>query len=75
MEYNLAIQDAKIREKVNVDLMASAVAFKERYNMPVSTEQMAQNQPELLRDYFHQRVKFYRQVSLNFSCLPYKLHK
>ncbi|WP_458043361.1 DNA polymerase III subunit theta [Phytobacter sp. AG2a] len=52
------------RDKINVDLAASAVAYKERMNMPVIAEQVAREQPEHLRDYFMDRVRFYREKSL-----------
>ncbi len=38
---------------MNVDLAASGVAFKERYNMPVIPEMVAREQPEALREYFY----------------------
>ncbi|WP_413738674.1 DNA polymerase III subunit theta [Sodalis sp. RH21] len=75
MEYNLAKLDAEVMDKINVDLAASGVAFKERYNMPVVAEQIEREQPERLRDYFRERVAFYRQASLNFSRLPYEPRK
>ncbi|OIV47798.1 DNA polymerase III subunit theta [Sodalis sp. TME1] len=75
MTYNLATLDEPTRDKINVDLAASAVAFKERYNMPVVAEQVEREQPAQLRDYFRTRVAFYRQASLNFSRLPYEPRK
>lgn len=52
MEYNLAALDEPTRDKINVDLAASAVAFfKEHYNMPVVAEQVEREQPTQLRDY------------------------
>ncbi|HDS4884007.1 TPA: DNA polymerase III subunit theta [Klebsiella aerogenes] len=52
------------QDKVNVDLAASGVAYKERLNMPVVAEVVAREQPEHLRDYFMERVRFYREQSL-----------
>ncbi|XBS68326.1 DNA polymerase III subunit theta [Acerihabitans sp. KWT182] len=75
MEYNLAKLDHETMEKVNVDLAASGVAFKERYNMPVVAEQIERAQPEHLRPYFRERVAFYRKSSLGFSRLPYEPKK
>ncbi|MGL9773207.1 MAG: DNA polymerase III subunit theta [Sodalis sp. (in: enterobacteria)] len=75
MEYNLAALGEAKRDEINVDLAASAVAFKERYNMPVVAEQVERDQPASLREYFRARVAFYRQASLNFSRLPYEPHK
>lgn len=75
MEYNLAKLGNEAMEKINTDLAASGVAFRERYNMPVIAEQVEREQPERLRTYFRERVTFYRQASLNFSRLPYEPRK
>ncbi|TKI08228.1 DNA polymerase III subunit theta [Martelella alba] len=75
MAYNLANLDRETRDKINVDLAASGVAFKERYNMPVVAEHIEREQPESLRAYFRERVAFYRHASLGFSRLPYEPKK
>ncbi|MCC7586163.1 DNA polymerase III subunit theta, partial [Serratia sp. Lou2A] len=38
MVYNLAELSKEEMDRVNVDLAASSVAYKERYNMPVIPE-------------------------------------
>ena len=43
---NLAKLDQTEMDKVNVDLAAAGVAFKERYNMPVIAEAVEREQPE-----------------------------
>ena len=63
-EWNLAAKSQDEMDKVNVDLAASGVAYKERMNMPVVAEQEARQQPEHLREYFMDRVRFYREKSL-----------
>lgn len=63
MSYNLAELSKSEMDKINVDLAASGVAFKERYNMPIIAELVEQQQPESLRDYFRERLAFYRQRS------------
>lgn len=63
-DWNLAAKPQEEMDKVNVDLAASGVAYKERMNMPVIAEQVAREQPEHLRDYFMERVRFYREISL-----------
>ncbi|HCZ9312590.1 TPA: DNA polymerase III subunit theta [Citrobacter amalonaticus] len=63
-EHNLAAKSDDERDKVNVDLAASGVAYKERLNMPVISEQVAREQPEHLREYFMERLKFYREKSI-----------
>ncbi|WP_159122039.1 DNA polymerase III subunit theta [Citrobacter werkmanii] len=62
--HNIAAKSKEDQDKVNVDLAASGVAYKERLNMPVIAEQVARDQPEHLREYFMERVRFYREQSL-----------
>ncbi|SUH03241.1 DNA polymerase III subunit theta [Salmonella enterica subsp. enterica] len=49
MKTNLAQLEQAEMDKVNVDLAAAGVAFKERYNMPVVAEVVEREQPEHLR--------------------------
>ncbi|EML3649505.1 DNA polymerase III subunit theta [Citrobacter freundii] len=63
-KYNIASKSKEEQNKVNVDLAASGVADKERMNMPVVAEQVAREQPEHLRDYFLERLKFYREAPI-----------
>ncbi|MDX7992379.1 DNA polymerase III subunit theta [Xenorhabdus littoralis] len=72
MEYNLAKLPKDEMDKVNVDLAASSVAFKERYNMPIIPDIVEQSQPSHLREYFQQRLQYYRQQSRFLSRLPYE---
>ena len=60
---NIAKFSKEDQDKVAVDLVASAVAYKERMNMPVVPEVVAKEQPEHLREYFMERVRHYRQLS------------
>lgn len=55
-EFNIAAKSKDELDKVAVDLVASAVAFKERINMPVVPEVVAREQPEHIRKYFMERV-------------------
>lgn len=64
-KWNIAAQSPEEQDKVNVDLAASGVAYKERLNMPVVAEVVAREQPEHLREYFMERVRFYREQSVN----------
>lgn len=61
--WNIAAKSKDEQDKVNVDLAASGVAYKERLNQPVIAEQVAREQPEHLRDYFMERVRYYREQS------------
>jgi DNA polymerase III, theta subunit (EC 2.7.7.7) len=63
-DWNIAAKPQEERDKVNVDLAASGVAYKERLNMPVIAEQVAREQPEHLREYFMDRVRHYRDQSV-----------
>lgn len=72
MSFNLALLSAEEKDKINTDLAASGVAFKERYNMPVVAEIVEREQPEALRDWFRQRLGSFRQASLTLSRLPYE---
>lgn len=72
MGYNLAELSEEETAKMNVDLAASGVAFKERYNMPVIAEMITREQPDELREYFLQRLAHYRTESIKFSRLPYE---
>ncbi len=72
MTNNLATLPKEEKDKVNVDLAAAGVAFKERYNMPVVADLVEREQPEALRDWFRQRLQHHRQASLGLSRLPYE---
>ncbi|TKU71490.1 DNA polymerase III subunit theta [Citrobacter sp. wls710] len=63
-DWNIAAKSKEEQDKVSVDLAASGVAYKERLNQPVVAEQVAREQPEHLRDYFMERVRHYRELSL-----------
>lgn len=64
-DWNIAAKSQEERDKVNVDLAASGVAYKERMNMPVVAEVVAREQPEHLREYFMERVRYYREQSVS----------
>jgi DNA polymerase-3 subunit theta len=72
MSYNLAELSKEDMDKVNVDLAASGVAFKERYDMPVIPDMVEREQPAYLYGYFRERVAYYRIESSKFSRLPYE---
>ncbi|EMG7934223.1 TPA: DNA polymerase III subunit theta [Enterobacter hormaechei subsp. xiangfangensis] len=56
--WNIAVKPQEERDRVNVDLAASGVAYKERLNMPVIAEVVMREQPEHLRDYFLSALSF-----------------
>lgn len=63
-QWNIASKPKDEQDKVNVDLAASGAAYKKRLNMPVIAEVVMCEQPEHLRDYFWERLKFYREASI-----------
>ncbi|CAJ0991899.1 DNA polymerase III subunit theta [Pantoea sp. Nvir] len=75
MSKNLALLPQEEKDKIKVELAAAGVAFKERYAMSVMAEMVKNEQPTELRDWFCQRLMYYRQTSRNFSRLPYKSKK
>ncbi len=64
-DFNIAGKSQEERDKVNVDLADSGVAYKERLNMPVIAEVVMREQPEHLRDYFLKRLRYYREQSIS----------
>lgn len=64
MSHNLAARSREDRDRINVDLAASGVAFKERMNLPVIAMEVEMQQPEALREYFKERLQHYRNVAL-----------
>lgn len=66
MERNLAKISQDEMDKVNVDLAAAGVAFKERYNMPVVADLVEREQPAHLRDWFRERLIAHRLASVSF---------
>ncbi|MBJ3813997.1 DNA polymerase III subunit theta [Shimwellia pseudoproteus] len=70
--HNLADLSQDEMDKVNVDLAAAGVAFKERYNMPVIADQVEMEQPPALRGWFRERLIAHRLASVNLSRLPYE---
>ncbi|MHA6636569.1 DNA polymerase III subunit theta [Citrobacter farmeri] len=64
LSHNIAAKSQEERDKVNVDLAASGVAYKEHLNMPVIAEQVMREQSEHLRDYFLDRLRHYREISV-----------
>lgn len=60
---NLANLTQEEKDKINVDLSASGVAYKERLNMPVVAVEIERQQPAHLRSYFNERLAFYRERS------------
>lgn len=63
-EWNIAAKSQEERDKINVDLAASGVAYKERLNMPVIAEAVMREQSQGLQQYFMERLRHYREVSV-----------
>lgn len=66
MSQNLAARSREERDRINVDLAASGVAYKERMNQPVIPHEVEMQQPEAMREYFRERLQHYRNVALSY---------
>ena len=66
-QWNIASFSKEEQDKVAVDKVAAAVAWQERMNKPVMPELVEREQPEHLREYFHERLRVHR---LNSQQLP-----
>lgn len=66
MSHNLAARSREERDRINVDLAASGVAYKERMNMSVIAMEVEMQQPEALKEYFRERLQHYRNVALQY---------
>ncbi len=66
MSHNLAARSREERDRINVDLAASGVAYKERMNQPVIPHEVEMQQPEAMREYFREQLQHYRNVALQF---------
>lgn len=66
MSHNLAARSKEERERINVDLAASGVAYKERLNQPVIPREVEQQQPAELREYFNERLQHYRKIGQQY---------
>lgn len=64
---NIAVKPQEDRDKVNFDLVASGVAYKERLNMPVNAEVVMRELPEHLRNYFFGEVEVLPGSVNNFT--------
>ncbi|WP_193015160.1 DNA polymerase III subunit theta [Proteus sp. FME41] len=74
MGHNLSELTQEEKDKLNVSLAASGVAFKERYNMPVVADAVLREQPHDFQAFFQERLVFYRARSQHYSRLPYEPH-
>lgn len=63
---NLANLTQEEKDKINVDLSTSGIAYKERLNMPVVASEVERQLPAHLRAYFNERLAFYRERSKKF---------
>ena len=66
-KWNIASFPKEEQDNVAGDKGAAAVAWQERMNKPVVPELVEREQPEHLREYFHERLRVHR---LNSQQLP-----
>ncbi|NBM13654.1 DNA polymerase II [Proteus sp. G2670] len=63
---NLANLPQDEKDKINADLAASGVAYKERLGLPYDLYETENQQPEHLRPYFKERLECYRENGKSF---------
>ncbi|QDY42241.1 DNA polymerase III subunit theta [Candidatus Pantoea soli] len=66
MSHNIAVRSKEESDRMNLDLAASGIAYKERMNMPVIAYEVEMQKPEALQAYFQERLRFYREESTWF---------
>ncbi|WP_228293391.1 DNA polymerase III subunit theta [Klebsiella variicola] len=59
-KWNIASFPKEEQDNVAVDKVAAAVAWQERMSKPVVPELVEREQPEHLREYFHERLRVHR---------------
>lgn len=64
--HNIANLQQNEKDKINADLAASGVAYRERLGKPVIDIEVENQQPEHLREYFRERLVHYRELSKRF---------
>lgn len=64
--HNIANLPQDEKDKINADLAASGIAYKERLGKPVIDIEVERQQPEHLREYFRERLIHYRELSKRF---------
>ncbi len=72
MTTNLAQLEQDEMDKINVDLAAAGVAFKERYNMPVIAGSHRARTARAPAHWFRERLIAHRLASVSLSRLPYE---
>lgn len=64
--HNIANLPQDEKDKINADLVASGIAYKERLGLPYDLYEAENQQPEQLRPYFRERLEHYRLVGEKF---------
>lgn len=63
---NLANLTQEEKDKINVDLAASGVAYKERLGLQYDLYETENQQPEHLHPYFRERLEHCREIGKRF---------
>lgn len=63
IKYNLTILSKKQKDEINIDLVASSVAYKERNNLDVLADAIESKQPKEMQIFFRKRLLYYRNIS------------
>lgn len=64
--HNIASLPQDEKDKINADLAASGIAYKERLGLPYDLYETENQQPEHLRTYFRERLEHHREIGKRF---------
>ncbi len=64
--HNIANLPQDEKDKINADLAAAGIAYKERLGLPYDLYETESQQPEHLRPYFRERLEHYREIGKRF---------
>ncbi|MEM8183826.1 DNA polymerase III subunit theta [Morganella morganii subsp. sibonii] len=64
--HNIANLPQDEKDKINADLAASGIAYKERLGLPYDLYETENQQPEHLRQYFRESLDHYREIGKRF---------
>ncbi len=64
--HNIANLPQDEKDKINTDIAAAGIAYKERPGLPYDLYETESHQPEHLRPYFRERLEHYREIGKKF---------
>lgn len=64
--HNIANLPQDEKDKINTDIAAAGIAYKERPGLPYDLYETESQQPEHLHPYFRERLEHYREIGKKF---------